>query len=294
MNHEPKKPARSPVAGSGAGASESLNRDEPNGRSLADYRLLEGPHSRTNEFLTLMRILRDHLRGLRVLHFVGPCVTVFGSARIPESDPYYQMARQMGGAIARLGFTVMTGGGPGIMEAANRGAREVGGRSVGCNIQLPTEQSPNPYLDRSVTLRYFSVRKTLLMKYSYAFVVCPGGVGTLDEFFEALTLIQTGKVRNFPIVLMGREYWHELNVLLEKMARLGTISSQDLQLIHTTDSVEEAIQHIETKAIKPFGLTPAVRRNSPWLLERGLIQAKRMAQSHRQSFLDRLNGNKKL
>ena len=294
MKHEPQKPAVSPVAGSPVGTSELRKRDESTGQSLADYHLLEGPHSRTNEFLTLLRILQDHLCGLRVLHFVGPCVTVFGSARIPESDPYYQMARQMGGAIARLGFTVMTGGGPGIMEAANRGAREVGGRSVGCNIQLPTEQSPNPYLDRSVTLRYFSVRKTLLMKYSYAFVVCPGGAGTLDEFFEALTLIQTGKVKNFPIVLMGREYWQELNGLLEKMARLGTISSKDLRLVHTTDSVEEAIQHIETKAIKPFGLTPVVRRHFPWLLERGLIRAKRMAESRRQLFRDRLSGNKKL
>ena len=280
------------MAISPASASAGVTRDESNGRSLADYRLLEGPHSRTNEFLTLLRILRDHLRGLRVLHFVGPCVTVFGSARIPESDPYYQMARQMGAAIARLGFTVMTGGGPGIMEAANRGAREVGGRSVGCNIELPTEQSPNPYLDRSVTLRYFSVRKTLLMKYSYAFVVCPGGMGTLDEVFEALTLIQTGKVQNFPVVLMGREYWHELNILLEKMARLGTISSKDLQLIHTTDSVDEAIQHIEAKAIKPFGLTPVVRRHFPWLLERGMIQARRIAKSQRRLFRDRLSGNK--
>jgi uncharacterized protein (TIGR00730 family) len=244
---------------------------------LADYHLLEGPHSRSSELLTLLRILYDYLKGLRALHFVGPCVTVFGSARVTESDPHYGMARQMGAAIARLGFTVLTGGGPGIMEAANRGAREAGGRSVGCNIQLPTEQQPNPYLDRSVMLRYFSVRKTLLMKYSYAFVVCPGGVGTLDEFFEALTLIQTGKVKNFPIVLMGKEYWHELTLLLAKMARLGTIGWQDLELIHTTDSVQEAIAHIEHKAIRSFGLTLVVRRHFPWLLERGLLRAKRAA-----------------
>ena len=155
--------------------------------SLSDYYLLEGPQSRTSEFMTLLRVLWDFLQGFRTLHFVGPCVTVFGSARIRESDPYYQLARQMGAAITQLGFTVMTGGGPGIMEAANRGAREAGGRSVGCNIELPFEQQHNDYLDRCVTMHYFFVRKTLLIKYSYAFVVMPGGCGTVDELFEALT-----------------------------------------------------------------------------------------------------------
>src|SRR5215208_1009839 len=176
----------------------------------ADEILLEGPRSRLAEFCTLLRVMRDFLRGYRALHFVGPCVTVFGSARIKPDDPHYELALKMGAAIARLGFTVMTGGGPGIMEAANRGAKEVGGRSVGCNIELPFEQSSNVYLDRCVRLHYFFVRKALLIKYSYAFVVMPGGVGTLDELFEAVTLIQTKKIMSFPVVLMGRDYWQPL------------------------------------------------------------------------------------
>ncbi|HEY3663014.1 MAG TPA: TIGR00730 family Rossman fold protein [Chthoniobacterales bacterium] len=239
----------------------------------ADEILLEGPHSRFDEFFTLFRIMADFLRGFRVLHFVGPCVTVFGSARIKPGSPEYELARAMGGAIARLGFTVMTGGGPGIMEAANRGAKEVGGRSVGCNIRLPFEQAPNEYLDRCVTLYYFFVRKTLLLKYSYAFVVMPGGVGTLDELFEALTLIQTGKIQNFPIVVMGTEYWRELTDLLAKMARLGMIGGQDLSLVYVTDSVEDALEHIRSKTIEPFGLKRVVRRSLSWLGERGLNHA---------------------
>ncbi|MDQ3546777.1 MAG: TIGR00730 family Rossman fold protein [Verrucomicrobiota bacterium] len=235
--------------------------------------MLEGPHSRFDEFFTLFRIMADFLRGFRVLHFVGPCVTVFGSARIQPGSPEYELAREMGAGIARLGFTVMTGGGPGIMEAANRGAKEVGGRSVGCNIKLAFEQAPNEYLDRVVTLYYFFVRKTLLVKYSYAFVVMPGGAGTLDELFEALTLIQTGKIQNFPIVVMGTEYWRELTDLLAKMARLGMIGADDLKLVYVTDSVEAALEHIRSQAIEPFGLKRVVRRSLPWLGERGLHSA---------------------
>ena len=195
---------------------------------------------------------------------------MFGSARIKPDSPYYALARQMGSALARLGFTVMTGGGPGIMEAANRGARDVMGRSVGCGIRLPHEQQNNAYLDRSVTMNYFFVRKALLIKYSYAFVVMPGGAGTLDELFEALTLIQTGKIKNFPIVIMGTDYWHGLTAFLEKMAQAGTISPADLDLIYATDSVDGAIAHIREKAIAPFGLklVTRVRRNFPWLGER--------------------------
>jgi hypothetical protein len=239
----------------------------------ADEVLLEGPHSRLDEFFTLFRVMADFLRGFRVLHFVGPCVTVFGSARIKGGSPDYELARAMGAGIARLGFTVMTGGGPGIMEAANRGAKEVGGRSVGCNIRLPHEQAPNKYLDRCVTLYYFFVRKALLVKYSYAFVVMPGGAGTLDELFEALTLIQTGKIKNFPIVVMGTDYWRELTDLLVKMARLGTIAEADLKLVYVTDSVAEALEHIRARAIEPFGLRRSVRRNFPWLGERALHPA---------------------
>jgi uncharacterized protein (TIGR00730 family) len=236
-----------------------------------DEIFLEGPRSRFDEFVTLLRVMRDFLRGFRVLHFVGPCVTVFGSARVKVDNPHYELARRMGAAIARLGFTVMTGGGPGIMEAANRGAKEIGGRSVGCGIELPVEQKPNAYLDRSVMMHYFFVRKTLLVKYSYGFVFLPGGAGTLDELFEALTLIQTGKIRNFPLVIMGAEYWRELTGFINKMAQLEMISASDLSLIYVTDSIDEAIAHIQSKGIEPFRLrlVTRARRHLRWLGERG-------------------------
>src|SRR5690349_7713061 len=160
-------------------------------------RFLEGPQNRTSELIRAVRIFFEFMRGFRALHFVGPCVTVFGSARFPEDHRYYTLAREMGRRLGRAGFTVMTGGGPGIMEAANRGARDVGGRSVGCNIILPKEQAPNPYLDLWVEFRYFFVRKVMLAKYSYAFVALPGGFGTMDALFECATLVQTGKIRNF-------------------------------------------------------------------------------------------------
>jgi uncharacterized protein (TIGR00730 family) len=238
----------------------------------ADEIFLEGPRSRFAEFFTLLRVMWDFLRGFRTLHFVGPCVTVFGSARIQSDDPHYELARKMGAAIARLGFTVMTGGGPGIMEAANRGAKEAGGRSVGCNIELPYEQACNAYLDLCVRMHYFFVRKALLVKYSYAFVVMPGGAGTLDELFNALTLIQTAKIQNFPIVIMGTDYWKELIGFIEKMAQHRMIADADLRLIYATDSVEEAIEHIRSKTIEPFGLkrVARLRRHFPWLGERGL------------------------
>ena len=238
--------------------------------NLADFVMLEGPKSRTSEFLTLVQVMWDFMRGFRALHFVGPCVTVFGSARTKESDPHYQMARQMGAALVKLGFTVMTGGGPGIMEAANRGAKDACGRSIACNIELPFEQDPNPYLDRVVTMKYFFVRKTLLIKYSYAFVVMPGGAGTLDELFEALTLIQTEKIEHFPVIVMGTAYWAEMLQFIQKMAKVGTISPKDLDLIFATDSVEEAIAHIREKAIKSFGLKKKLIRSYPWLGEEEL------------------------
>ena len=180
--------------------------------SEEDRYFLERPHSRLKELVILVRAARDFIRGFRGLHFVGPCVTVFGSARFREGHLYYDLGREVGRALAGLGFTVMTGGGPGIMEAANRGAREAGGRSVGCNIIARSRTVPNPYLDRHVTCHYFFVRKVLLFKYSYAFVVLPGGLGTLDELTEALTLIQTGKIHQFPVVLMGSSYWRRLPI----------------------------------------------------------------------------------
>jgi uncharacterized protein (TIGR00730 family) len=243
----------------------------------ADEIFLEGPRSRFAEFFTLLRVMRDFLRGFRTLHFVGPCVTVFGSARIQRDDPHYELAMKMGAAIARLGFTVMTGGGPGIMEAANRGAKEAGGHSVGCTIELPSEQPANAYLDRCVRLHYFFVRKTLLVKYSYAFVVMPGGAGTLDELFEALTLIQTAKIKHFPVVIMGTDYWKELIDFMNKMAQRGMIADTDLSLIYATDSVDEAIAYLGSKAIEPFGLKRVARarrrRAFPWLGERGFSDA---------------------
>ncbi len=222
-----------------------------------DRVLLHGPNTRFRELSLLFSVVRDFLSGFRALHFVGPCVTVFGSARFDEHHRYYKSARAMGAAIAKLGFTVMTGGGPGIMEAANRGAKDVGGRSVGCNIRLPFEQSHNPYLDRWVTFEHFFVRKTLLIKYSYGFVIMPGGFGTMDEMFEALTLIQTKKIKNFPIVIMGCDFWPEMRQFMEHMLKGATISAEDLNLIKWTDSVDEAIAHLQENAVKQFGLRVA-------------------------------------
>jgi uncharacterized protein (TIGR00730 family) len=219
-----------------------------------EIEFLEGPHSRWKDLLYAFDVFSQFIKGFRKLHFVGPCVTVFGSARFKEGHPYYELARKMGGAISELGFTVMTGGGPGIMEAANRGAKEAGGRSVGCNIVLPVEQEINPYLDKWVKVRFFFVRKALLSKYSYAFVVMPGGYGTLDEFFEAITLIQTGKFRHFPIVMMGKEYHKDLYEHVQKMMSDHTIGNDDINLFLLTDSVEEAKEHIRKNAIDVFGL----------------------------------------
>ncbi len=229
--------------------------------------MLQGPHSRTRELLVVLRAVVDFLRGFRVLHFVGPCVTVFGSARFGADHPYYALGRLVGHRLADIGFTVMTGGGPGLMEAANRGAREAGGRSVGCNIALPHEQAPNPYLDRWVTCRYFFVRKVLLFKYSYAFVALPGGVGTIDELFEAFTLIQNGKIQQFPMILIGSAYWRPLTDLLQRMTAEGAIAPHDLDLLFVTDDVDEAMKHLERNAIDRFGLRAPTP--SRWLGESG-------------------------
>lgn len=215
---------------------------------------LEGPHSRWKELSFFLRVTKEFFNGVRKLHFIGPSVTVFGSARFKEDHKYYKLARQVGQEVAKLGFTVMTGGGPGIMEAANRGAKDAGGRSVGCNIVLPHEQAPNPYLDRWVDMNFFFVRKVLLTKYSYAFVVLPGGYGTLDELFESMTLIQTGKVEKFPVILMGKEYHKDLYEHMQHMITKKTISPEDINLFLFTDSVEEAIEHIQKHAIEGFGL----------------------------------------
>lgn len=213
-----------------------------------------GPQTRWKDFKFVVKVMMEFIRGFRMLHFVGPCVTVFGSARFEETDKFYRLAVKAGEQISKMGFTVMTGGGPGIMEAANRGAKNVGGKSIGCNIILPFEQHPNPYLDKWMNFNYFFVRKVLLSKYSFAFVVMPGGFGTLDEFFEALTLIQTKVMRRFPVVLMCRDFHHDLYAYVHHLAEYGTINKEDLELFLLTDSVEEMESHIRKYAIDSFGL----------------------------------------
>jgi uncharacterized protein (TIGR00730 family) len=227
---------------------------QPNTGESEDQYFLEGPHSRVREFRFAFKVFLEFIRGFRVLHFTGPCVTVFGSARFGEGHPYYTQGRELGRQLAQLGFTVMTGGGPGLMEAANRGAKDAGGTSVGCNIRLPHEQAPNEWLDTWFTFDHFFVRKVLLLKYSYAFVIMPGGFGTMDELFETLTLIQTGKIHDFPAILMGTEYWKPAEVLLKQMVDAGTVSKGDLAYIHFTDSIEEAMDVIRTRSITRFGL----------------------------------------
>ena len=234
-----------------------------------DHDMLEGPLSRRKDLWLVLRAVTDFIRGFRTLHFVGPCVTVFGSARFGSDHPYYALGREVGARLSGLGFTVMTGGGPGLMEAANRGAQEAGGRSVGCNIQLPLEQDANPYLDRFVTCRHFFVRKVLLFKYSYAFVALPGGIGTMDELFEALTLIQTKKIEHFPVVLVGAAFWKPFSDLLQHLLAAGTISPEDLRLMIITDDLDQAVEHLRVHAINSFGLRPQPKpRALRWLGER--------------------------
>ena len=219
-----------------------------------EIQFLDGPQSRLQELWFTLKTFREFIKGFRHLHFVGPCVTVFGSARYEEGHAYYALARQIGSEIAKLGFTVLTGGGPGLMEAANRGAQEVGGKSVGCNIVLPLEQKPNKYVDKWVSIRYFFVRKTLLVKYSYAFVVLPGGFGTMDEYFEAITLIQTKKISVFPVILFGSAFYKELLEQIRTMKMFNTISENDYNLVYVTDSVEDVIKIIKEKSIIKYGL----------------------------------------
>jgi uncharacterized protein (TIGR00730 family) len=236
-------------------------------RDPAETRLLRGPQPRHRDLVQGFRIFAECMKGFRRLHFVGPCVTVFGSARFKESHPYYALARALGARLAEAGFTVMTGGGPGIMEAANRGAKDVGGRSVGCNITLPVEQKPNAYLDRWVECRYFFVRKLLLEKYSYAFVAMPGGIGTLDELFETSVLIQTGKMKDFPFVLMGKTFWTPmLDYLRAILLETGTIDAADLHRWVVCDSPEEAVEVIRDRAIGQFGLTYGPLAKPRWWL----------------------------
>lgn len=233
-----------------------------------ERRLLEGPRSRSAEFFRILRILREFVRGFRALHFVNPCISVFGSARFAAGHPHYELGRQVGAAIAREGFTVLTGGGGGIMEAANRGAREVGGCSIGCNIILPKEQQPNPYVDRMITFRYFFVRKVMLVKYSQAFVILPGGFGTMDEAFEAATLIQTKKIFDFPVIFMGVDYWQPLfDFIRDRMIPGKTIDPEDLDRLLLTDSVEELVACLQACPFKVFKNKPPLYKRRWWLGE---------------------------
>lgn len=235
-----------------------------------EIKFLEGPQDRWKDFKFTFSVMREFIKGFRTLHFVGPCVTVFGSARFKEDHKYYKETEKIAGEIAKLGFTIMTGGGPGIMEAANRGAKAVGGRSVGCNIELPFEQHHNPYMDKWVDIKYFFVRKTLLIKYSYAFIVMPGGFGTLDEYFESLTLIQTRVISQFPVIIFDTEYHKDVIEHIHNMVEAKTISAEDLKLCLFTDSVEEAITHLRKYSIEEFGLKYEEKKSSWWLAEKPL------------------------
>jgi hypothetical protein len=234
-----------------------------------DERLLAAPTANERRSFThsdpwrVLRIMGEFVEGFDTLHDVRNAVTIFGSARTRTDDAVYQQAIHTAKLLAAEGFPVITGGGPGVMEAANRGAQEGKGLSIGCNIELPFEQHLNPYVERSINFRYFFVRKTMFVKYSTAFVVFPGGFGTLDELFEALTLIQTGKVKHFPVVLMGTKYWGGLiEWLRDRVAGEGKIATEDLNLIHLTDDPADAVRWI-TKARERRTAAHAASTNNP-------------------------------
>ena len=228
--------------------ADTDNNDHPIAQVTQDEQLLRTP--KPDEFThtdtwRVLRIMGEFVQGFDDLATITRGVSVFGSARIKSDNPQYKAAQETAALLANAGFSVITGGGPGVMEAANRGAFEAGGVSIGCNIELPFEQAPNPYQTRSLTFKYFFVRKTMFVKYSCAFIIFPGGFGTLDEFFESLTLIQTRKIKNFPVVLFGSDYWSGLvswlksSALSEKM-----ISDKDFSLLSITDSPSEVVDII--------------------------------------------------
>jgi uncharacterized protein (TIGR00730 family) len=227
--------------------------NNPKRSRRADVELLSGPDDLQADIARGEKVFDEYVSGCRELHDIGRAITVFGSARFDEEHRYYRLARQVGQELAEAGYTVVTGGGPGIMEAANRGAKEGGGLSVGCNILLPHEQEPNPYLDRCVEFDYFFVRKVMLLKYSVGFIFMPGGFGTMDEVFETATLIQTGKMNYFPMIAMGKEYWEELIDFIQKaMLREGTIRNDEVEVFQT-DSPAEAVTYISAM-VKPMEL----------------------------------------
>ena len=259
---EPEEGRRSPRGSQPSQTGEvdlpELNRSETDGerqeqgfvRETEDERLLQRDEADEVEFLhtdpwRVFRIMGEFVEGFDTLAELGPAVSIFGSARVGPEDPWYQAAEETARLFVEHGFGVITGGGPGIMEAANKGATEADGDSVGCNIELPFEQGMNRWVKTAVNFRYFFVRKTMFVKYARGFIIFPGGFGTMDELFEALTLIQTGKVRHFPVVLMGTEYWGGMVEWLRRvMVEEGKIAADDMQLIHLTDSPEEAVRHV--------------------------------------------------
>ena len=211
----------------------------------AESIFLKGKRNREADLESAVKYFLEFLKGFESFDFDKPCVTVFGSARFKEDHEYYELARQLGFELSKAGYVVMTGGGPGIMEAANRGAREAGGLSLGCNITLPFEQKVNPYVDKFIEFEHFFVRKVMLVKYSSAFVVMPGGFGTLDEAFEVMTLIQTGKLEQFPIVSMGAKFWGPLGEFVRgTMLTEGVISEEDFNFLYPAKTAKEAVSII--------------------------------------------------
>jgi uncharacterized protein (TIGR00730 family) len=211
----------------------------------AEKLLLSGRRNRAADLESAVTFFLEFLRGFESFDFDMPCVTVFGSARFREGHPHYELARATGRALAEAGYAVMTGGGPGIMEATNRGAKEGGGFSIGCNIKLPFEQKPNPYLDKFVEFEHFFIRKVMLIKYSTAFIVMPGGFGTLDEGFEVITLIQTGKLDAFPVVTMGGKFWDKMGEFLRgTLLGEGAVAEDETKFLHPAETPEDAVRII--------------------------------------------------
>jgi len=237
MREKKRKPAVRPV-----GTTRRGRKTEDERLLTRETRRAVTPETIYKDAWRVFRIMGEFVEGFDTLMDLGPAVSIFGSARVTPDDPMYAAAEETARRLAEAGFAVVTGGGPGIMEAANKGAVQGGGPSVGCNIELPFEQGVNDYVDIAINFRYFFVRKTMFVKYAEAFIIFPGGFGTLDELFEALTLIQTGKVRNFPVILFGSEYWQGLlDWLRNKMVAEGKIAPEDMELMHVTDSPEEAV-----------------------------------------------------
>jgi len=237
----------------------------PPSRETEDARFLQQPTEapQSPELLMAMeswrvfRIMGEFVEGFEELTGKGPCVSIFGSARVRCRDPMYQLCAETARKLGEAGFGIITGGGPGMMEAANRGARDAGVASIGCNIELPFEQTTNPYVDIGIDFRYFFVRKTMFVKYAHAFVIFPGGFGTMDELFEALTLIQTQKVSNFPVVLVGTEYWRGLvDWIRNRMEHEQKISPGDLDLLYLTDDPDEVVHHVVERYRERTGTDP--------------------------------------